>query len=68
MGDCGSVRELWDFGERAWEALALREPVLLVLAGAVLGPGMAAMILARFFGRSRSKFWFSLSDPIISVL
>jgi hypothetical protein len=64
-GDCGSVLELCDFGDRTEDGFIRREavrPTRFVVVG-----GLA--ILLRFLGFSKSAWMFSLSDvPRNSVL
>jgi hypothetical protein len=64
-GDCGSVLELCDFGDRTEDGFILREaarPARFVVVG-----GLATLL--RFLGFSKSAWMFSLSDvPRNSVL
>lgn len=69
MGDCGSVRELCDLGERTLDGSTLRDGPLLARACAVDVAAMPFAALARFLGMSKSPCAFSLSDcPAISEL
>ena len=64
-GDCGSVLELWDFGDRTDDGFIRREamrPTRFVVVD-----GLATLL--RFLGFSKSAWMFSLSDvPRNSVL